>query len=228
MAGGLVLLKARVLSGALTDRFVDEGDELATGFGERAVAEVGMRGGEGFEFVEQAAMKMAPFVEEFGEAIALLPAMKAVFAFFVSLIARGGGVFAVAGMRAEFAFEGIEHLREMIVELRAGERVDGGLGGIAASSGAHGVENGIAPQGEMCGQRFELLVIFFGKAQDDSFRAGGTGRSGRKAGNVVNANGGANGCGGGRRDEAGGSERVLAARGGATEHGQVARATENG
>ena len=117
-AGGLGLLELRVLVRA-------RAHALGAQLGQRAArnchrARVDPRPGEAerLELVDEAELQVAPFPHRLALLIALLPAVDAVPRGALALV-RGGGRLLGLAARAQGALERVEHLGDVIVELRS-------------------------------------------------------------------------------------------------------------
>ena len=152
----LAPLQLLVLIGALAHAVAAQLRECAPRDGHRFGGGPGVRKRERFQLVDEAEVQVAPFPHRLALPVTLLPAVHPVARRTFALALGGlGPIVTVAG--AEHLLEGIQHLGNVVDELRAGQGRGGRELRVRIGRLPPALQQRLAARGEVRGDRVELV-----------------------------------------------------------------------
>ena len=153
-------LEAEVLGSALAGRFADEPGERQARLGLH-LRRGGMGGEVAVQLGDQAQVQRTPFARDLVQVVALLPALQAVRLRVPGLFRAPAARLGRARRRGQRRRQPLEPGRQVIDELRPGQRVACRQVGIGRDRLTPGVEKGPDAAAEMCAQRGALGACVF-------------------------------------------------------------------
>ncbi len=117
-AGSFALLKLRIARDARTDTVVRQSHELAARDAQYVGLQFRLLRAVTLQLCEHGHLQMPPLAHGLGQPITLLPAMRAMLRC-PFLLLDAGFCFCVCALRAQAVFECVQHVRDVIDELRA-------------------------------------------------------------------------------------------------------------
>src|SRR4051812_15022320 len=124
MSDGFDLLQLEILGRAFADSITAKCCPLTPCEGHDLGLESGMSSAITLQFVDQAQLKPSPLPRDFAQVVALLPALKAVRSG-VRVVLTGRPIAGFPRLASQPAPEGVEQVRDVVVQLYARQRSSG-------------------------------------------------------------------------------------------------------